>query len=134
MSDEAIKQRITIDNPAKVQHDPIEDIKRQQEVFNQAIHQHENEPEIQDALRKQKDALGEMVKDYRHEQEVIKKHHDGGGAYAASLHHSGNLGDLLMSGDGKVRTFTHEINKFSEDGDTGTPKSPEELKKEQESK
>src|SRR6478609_1748618 len=129
MSEEAIKKRIVIDDPAKVDHDPLEDIKNQQGSLNIAIQQHEGEPEIQDALRKQKDALGEMAKDYENEKEFLKEHKDGGGAWTASLHNSGNLGDTLSSGDGTVRTFTRTVNKFAEDGDTGVAKSPEDVKK-----
>ena len=98
-----------------VVHDPLQDIQRQQETLNIAIQQHEEEPDIVTSLKQQKDILGEMAKDYKAEQEFLSQHTDAGGAYRSSLHHSGNLGDLLMSGDHSVRTFTHTINKFADE-------------------
>jgi len=115
MSQEAIEKRITIENPAHVDHDPLKDIKQQQEVLDKAIHQHEGDADIVDALKKQKAELGEMAKDYRSQNEQLKEHPDGGGAFLSSLHHSGNLGDVLSSGDGKTRVFTRTVNKFEDD-------------------
>lgn len=102
-SDEAIKARIHIDNPAKIAHDPAKDIKAQQDSLNKAIEQHSGDEEMVAKLRAQKDALGEMLNDMNDEKDLLGDRKDGGGAFASSLH--GNLTDTLVK-DGK-QTAVH---------------------------
>jgi hypothetical protein len=74
-----------------VQHDAFKEIKLQQEILNKAIQQHPNEPKIQDALRKQKDALGTEIYN-------LKQHN-------ASISNKG-LADSLVNKGAKVVEHT----------------------------
>lgn len=113
LSEETLKKRINITDPAKItSHDPLADIKQQQDALNIAIAQHEGDPEIQDALRKQKDALGDAAAEYKHEKEAIKAHgDDGGGTRLSAMHHVGTIGDTLLEQADKVTKKTHKINE-----------------------
>jgi len=93
--------------PVDPHHDAFREIRQQQELLNKAIAQHPDDPEIQKALREQKDALGAEVSALKHEHEVLKGTKDGGGAFASNLRHSGGLADFLASGDAKVRVVKH---------------------------
>lgn len=119
MSGEALKKRITIDNPAHVDHDQVKDIESQLNVLNQAIKQHENEPDMQEALRKQKYILDEMKNEVmRERKEIDKQEHNGAGTYKSQLHHSGNLGDFLLSQEGTtVHKYDGSGNLITEDED-----------------
>jgi hypothetical protein len=92
-------------------HDPLQDIERQLESLNKSIRRNENNAEIVKSLRQQKHILGEMAKDYKAEQQIIKDAKDQGNAYRSKLHNSGNLGDVLLRNDRTVKSFTRQINK-----------------------
>jgi hypothetical protein len=107
-----------------VQHDPFREIKMQQDVLNQAIEQHPNEPEIQDALRRQKAALGAHAVALKRERETLKNIHDGGGAYYSNLHHHGTLGQFLAHGDAKIAETKRNLGALAGKSTEKKPDAP----------
>jgi len=95
-------------------HDPLEDIRQQQETLTIGIRQHEKNPEIQNALRLQKDQLGKFANALKTEREQTKKLRDGGRAYTARLHEAGNLGNVLQMKDPNVGARTYTVHAFHE--------------------
>ena len=99
----------------EVKHDALKELKQQQDALSKAIQQHPDEPEIQDALRAQKDALGAEVKRLQGEHGALKASRttDAGGAGVSSLYHEGGLADYLVSEDPHVKVIQHKVPDLS---------------------
>lgn len=74
---------------------PLRAIEEQKKSLDIAIKQHEGEPEIQNALRKQKDQLGGYEEQLKPKATNIQ---DGGNVLGAKKVHAGEKASILATG------------------------------------
>lgn len=87
----------------KEHSNPVQNVIDQQKSLDIAIKQHANEPEIQASLRKQKDALGAFIADYKDDHDTPN---DGGNVAASEAANAGNK-NYAVGGEPIVRVSHH---------------------------